>query len=103
MFLANSSSTFYIKGKPDLNNNDSKILLGNPPDCLILENWAFDNFILAEELAAKALWSLWSCALVNNSLCGKLVPLLELPLTFDERFKNTSVPFFIPDFNLLSS
>ena len=58
MLLANSWSTFYIKGKPVLYNNDSKILPGNLPDYLILENWAFDNFILAEELAAKALRSL---------------------------------------------
>ena len=26
----------------------------------------------------------------------------ELPITFDEGFKVTSAPFFIPDFNLLS-
>ena len=32
----------------------------------------------------------------------KLVTLLELPATFDERFEVTSVPFLIPDFNLLS-
>ena len=32
----------------------------------------------------------------------KLYSSLELPITFDERFKVTSVPFFIPDFNLLS-
>ena len=28
---------------------------------------------------------------VNNNLCGKLVSSLELPITFDERFKVTSV------------
>ena len=43
-----------------------------------------------------------TCTLVNNNLCEKLVSALELPITFDERFKVTSVPFFIPDFNLLS-
>ena len=32
----------------------------------------------------------------------KLVPSLEPQITFDERFKGTSVPFFIPDCNLLS-
>ena len=32
----------------------------------------------------------------------ELVSLLELPITFDERFKVTSVLFLIPDFNLLS-
>ena len=32
-------------------------------------------------------------------LCGKLVSSLQSPTTFDERFKVTSVPFFIPDFS----
>ena len=32
----------------------------------------------------------------------KLVSSLELPIRFNERFKVTSVPFFIPDFNSLS-
>ena len=32
----------------------------------------------------------------------KLVSSLEFPIKFDERFKVTSVPFFIPHFNLLS-
>ena len=39
---------------------------------------------------------------VNNNLCGKLILSLESPITLDERFKVTSVPFFIHDFNLLS-
>ena len=33
---------------------------------------------------------------------GKISLTLESPTTFDERFKVTSVPFFISDFNLLS-
>ena len=40
--------------------------------------------------------------LVNNKLCGKLFSLLKSPTTFDGIFKVTSIPFFIPDFNLLS-
>ena len=40
--------------------------------------------------------------LVNNNFCEKLVSSLELPIKFDERFKVTSVPFFMSDFNLLS-
>ena len=32
----------------------------------------------------------------------KLVSSLESPITFDERFKVTSVPIFVPDFSLLS-
>ena len=39
---------------------------------------------------------------LNNNLCGKLVSLLESRIAFDERFKDTSGPFFIPNFNLLS-
>ena len=58
--------------------------------------------MLADELFAKALGSLATYVLVNNKLCGKLVSSLESPIAFDERFKVTSVPFFIPDFNLLS-
>ena len=39
-----------------------------------LENSAknpFDNFILADELFAKALWSLETCPPVTNNLCGQ--------------------------------
>ena len=50
----------------------------------------------------KALRSLETCVSVNNKLCGKMVSSLESLMTFDERFKVTSVPFFIPDFKLLS-
>ena len=57
----------------------------------------FDNFILAEELFVKALRRLKTCVLVNNKLREKLYSTLELPDKFDERFKVTSVPFFIPD------
>ena len=39
---------------------------------------------------------------VNNHFCGKLVSSLEPPIIFDERFKLTSVPYFIRDYNLLS-
>ena len=42
------------------------------------------------------------CTLVNDYLCGKLISSLESLTTFDERFKDTSVPIFIPDFKLLS-
>ena len=40
--------------------------------------------------------------LVNNTLCGKLLALLESPTTFDEIFKVSSAPFVIPNVNLLS-
>ena len=42
-----------------------------------------------------------ACLLVNNNLCGKSVLLLESSITFDERFKVTSVQFLFPGFDLL--
>ena len=59
--------------------------------------------MLADELFAKALQSIEICVLVNNNRCAILVSSFELPITFDERFKVTSVRFSIPGFNLLSS
>ena len=79
-----------------------KSLSKYPLDCPILCNWVFDNFILANELFSKVLQSLETYVWVNNNLCRKLVSSLELPTTFDESFKVTSVPFFIHNFNLLS-
>ena len=43
-----------------------------------------------------------TCVSVNYNLCAKLVSSLEFLIKFDERFKVTSVPFFISDFNLLN-
>ena len=37
---------------------------------------------------------------VNNNLCGKLVS--SSPITFNERSRVTSLPFFIPDLSLQS-
>ena len=65
-------------------SNGPKSLPKNHPDCTILCNWVFDDFILAEELFAKALWILKTCVLVNNKLCGKLFLSLKSPTTFDE-------------------
>ena len=69
---------------------------------LLYAIWVFDNFILAEDLLVKALRSLKTCILVNKNLWEKLFSSLESPVTFEYIFKGTSVPFFIPDFNLLS-
>ena len=66
------------------------------------DNLLFDNFILADELLAKDLESLEPFLPVNSNLCGKLVSSLESPVTFNERFKVTLLPFFVPDFNLSS-
>ena len=99
--LANGFSKFFIKVKSAFSNAPRR-LPKNPPDFPILCNWVFDNFILAEEPFAKVLRSFEICLLVNNNLCGKLFSSLELPTMFDGSFKVTSIPFFIPDFNLLS-
>ena len=61
---------------------------------------SFDNFILAEELFAKALPSFEACVLVDSNLCRKLFSSLESPTTFNEIV--TSVQFSIPNLNLLS-
>ena len=92
--LANDLNKYPIKGSTAFSNGP-KSLLRNPPDCPILCNWVFDNFILAEVLFVKALQSFETCVLVNNNLCRKLFSSLESPTTFDESFKVTSVPFFI--------
>ena len=97
--LTNGLSTFPIKGNPVL-SNAPKSLPRNPPDYPILCNWVFDSFILAEELFAKALWSFKTCVLIYKNLWRKLFSSLESPTTFEEFFKDTSVPFFIPCFNL---
>ena len=52
--LARFLSTFPIKDSPVFSNG-SKSLRKNPPDCLILCNWVFGNFILAKQLIAKVL------------------------------------------------
>ena len=57
---------------------------------------------IADEPFAKALRISETCVSVNNNLYRKLVSQLEIPIKFNERFKATSVPFFIPDPNLLS-
>ena len=50
--LGNGFITFFIKRNPVF-SNDPKRQLKNPPDCPILYNLVFDNFILAKELFAK--------------------------------------------------
>ena len=99
--LANRFNIFFIKGKPVFSNGP-RSLPKNTPDYLVLFNWVFDNFILADWLFAKALRSFEIYVLVNNNLCKKLSSSLESSTTFDESFKVTSVPFLILDFNLLN-
>ena len=92
MLLVNGLSTFSIKGNPVFSNG-FKNLPKNPPDCLILCNSIFDNFILADEPFPKVLRSFEICALVNNNLCRKFFSSLESTTTFDESSEVTSVPF----------
>ena len=58
----------------------------NSPDCTILDNLVFENFILADEPFAKALRNFETCVSVNNNLCRKLVSPLELPIKFNESY-----------------
>ena len=96
--LANGLITIFIKDNPVFSNGPSN-LPRNLPDCIILDNWAFDNLISVDERFAKALRGLKTCLLVNNNLWGNLVSLS--PMVFVYNPKTTSVSSFIADFNLL--
>ena len=48
-------------------------MLRNFPNCIIFDNWVFENFILVNEPFSKALLVLKTCALINKNLWGKLV------------------------------
>ena len=91
--LANGLSTFHNKGN-QVFSNGFKSIPESPPDCPTSWIQVVNNFKLADEPFAKALQSF---KIVNNNLCGKLFLSLESPIKFDETFKVTSVPFFIPD------
>ena len=65
--LANGLSKFTIKCKKVFSNCPSS-LLRNPPNCIILDNWVFENVILSYEPFAKALQIFETCVLVNNNL-----------------------------------
>ena len=91
--LGNGIRPFFIKDTT-VYSNGQRSLPRNPVGCTILSSWVFDKFILLDELFAKYLRSFETCVLVNNNLYEKLVSLLELQITFDERFKITSVRFF---------
>ena len=68
-------------------SNGPKRLPKDPPECVILCNWVFDNLILPKE--PSALMFLETCVLVNNNLCEKLFSSLESLTAFDEIFKVT--------------
>ena len=67
---ANGLNAFLIKSN-SVFSNGPKSQPKNTPDCPILWNWVFDNFILAEEPFAKAFRSFETCVLVNNNLYEK--------------------------------
>ena len=97
--LANDLLTFFINGNRVF-SNWPRSLLRSPPTCVILENWVFDNFMLVDDLFAKALRRFSTCLLVNNDLWGKLISLS--PTIFYDNLKTRPVSFFIADFDLLS-
>ena len=78
-FPCNSVIREWLSKKTQIEKNGPKSLPKNLPNCPILYNWVFINFILAEELFAKSLRSLETCVLVNINLREKLVSSLELP------------------------
>ena len=51
--LANGLITFFINGNPLFSNGPSN-LPKMSPDCIILDNWVFDNSISADKWFAKA-------------------------------------------------
>ena len=99
--LANGLSTFPIKDKP-IFSNGPKSEPENFPNDIILCKCVFDNSILADYPISKAIQSFETWVLLNNNLWEKLFSSLESPTTFDENFRVISLPFFMPNFNLLS-
>ena len=82
--LATGLIEFFISSNPVFSNGP-RTLPKNPPDCIILDNWVFDNLISVDNLLEKDLWRFKTCLLVNNNLWGKLVS--SSPITFDDNLK----------------
>ena len=49
--------------------------------------------ISVHKLFARALQRFGTCLLINNTLCGKLVSSLELPIIFDDNFSFNFILF----------
>ena len=92
-------SCIFINGYPVFSNGPSN-LPKNPLDCIIFDNWVFDNLISSDKWFGNALRRFETCLLVNNNFWGKLVSLS--PTKLDDNLKITSFSFFIADLNLLS-
>ena len=52
ILFADGLSIFFIKGKPVFSDGP-RSLPKNPPNCAVLDNWVFNNFILAENNLQK--------------------------------------------------
>ena len=96
--LANGVSTYFNKGKSVFSNGPKS----QPTNIEAFYLEVFDNFVVADELLAKVLGGLKIWVLFNNNFWENLIPLLQPPIRFNERFNVTSVTFFVPDVNLLS-
>ena len=57
--LTNGLIKFLIKGSPAFNGPCSPPR--NPPDCIVVDNWVFDNLISVDKLFAKALRRFATC------------------------------------------
>ena len=77
---------FFISDNPG-SKNGPKSLPRNPPDCIILDNWVFNNLISVDDLLARVLPRLATCLLVNDNLWGKLISLSLM--IFDDNLKTT--------------
>ena len=69
--LASGVSTFFIEVKPVFIKGQRN-LPKNCPKSTILDNWVFENFMLAVEAFAKTFRIFEICELVENNSCGKL-------------------------------
>ena len=92
--LANVLNTIFINGEPVFSNSPIG-LARNHSNCIILDSWVFDNFILNNKLFAKVLQRFGIFQLVSRYLC-------ELLIKVDNNHRVTPVLSFAADFNLLT-
>ena len=89
--LANGLITIFISTNPVFSNGLWS-LPRNPPDCISLDIWVFDNLISFDYLSGIALRRFTTCLLVNNSSWGILVS--SSPVILGDNLKIISVLFF---------
>ena len=101
ILLPNDWSTISLKINQFFRNG-RRSLPRNPPSCIFLDNWIFDNFILADQLFPKSLRRFATWLSVSNSLYGKVVSSseskfypkkLELPIKVNDDLKVTPASF----------